>query len=93
MSLILKDPDAALDYEVDWGDIYLGDDRIASSFWTVLPGGDGAPTIELDEHDGRVARVSIAGGRAGHVYRLSNQMVTEGGLQDRRSFMVRVEKR
>lgn len=37
MSLLLKDPDAVLDYSIDWGAEYLGDDLLAESEWTVTP--------------------------------------------------------
>jgi len=37
MSFLLKDPDAVLDYLVDWGAEYLGADEIGTSEWSVAP--------------------------------------------------------
>jgi hypothetical protein len=37
MTLMLKDPDAVLDYMIDWGAEYLGDDQILESEWSVVP--------------------------------------------------------
>ena len=34
MSLLLKDPDAILDYSIDWGAEYLGGDLLAESEWS-----------------------------------------------------------
>ena len=47
MSLLLKDPDAVLDYSIDWGAEYLGDDLLAESEWTVTPAEPGGVTGEL----------------------------------------------
>jgi hypothetical protein len=37
MTLLLKDPEATLDYCVEWGTEYLSDDALAESSWTVSP--------------------------------------------------------
>ena len=37
MTLLLKDPDAVLDYSVDWGAQYLDGDLLAESDWSVTP--------------------------------------------------------
>lgn len=42
MTLLLKDPDAVLDYSVDWGAEYLdADDLLSTSDWTVSPDSSG----------------------------------------------------
>lgn len=36
MTFLLKDPDAVLDYSVDWSAEYLLEDQIAASAWSAL---------------------------------------------------------
>ena len=45
MALLLKDPDAELDYAIDWGAEYLGDDALAESEWEVAPAEAGGVAI------------------------------------------------
>lgn len=49
MTLLLKDPQAILDYAIDWGAEYLvPGDLIAASEWSVVPDdADGIASIEL----------------------------------------------
>ena len=38
MTLLLKDPEAVLDYAIDWGAEYLGlDDVLTESSWSIEP--------------------------------------------------------
>ena len=46
MTFLLKDPAAVLDYSIDWGAEYLGDDLISTSEWSVSPAESGGVTIE-----------------------------------------------
>lgn len=93
MTLLLKDPDAALDYAVDWGAEYLGGDSLAQSEWEVTPAEAGGVTILSHEFDQLIATVKAGGGIAGTIYRLTNRIVLTSGLTDSRSIMLRVEKR
>lgn len=93
MTLLLKDPDATLDYCVDWGADYLSGDVIAESSWTVSPVEVGGIEIVSDRSDLLVAIVEVSGGIAGRLYRLTNHVVTAEGREDSRSIMMRVEKR
>lgn len=93
MSLLLKDPDALLDYSVDWGTDYLSGDALASSSWSVSPDGPGSLTIAGSSFDLLVSSAQVAGGEPGKIYRLSNTVMTAGGRRDCRSVVVRVEKR
>lgn len=93
MALLLKDPAALLDYAIDWGAEYLGDDLIAESAWSVTPAESGGVTIAGSDFDAKVSTVKAAGGIAGHVYRLINQVTTGSGRSDSRSIVLRVEKR
>lgn len=73
-----KDPDAILDYSVDWTD-WLNGDSISSSSW-VTPAGI---TVDSDNHNGSVATVWLSGGTEGQSYTLVNRIVTSlGRTQD-----------
>jgi len=93
MSLLLKDPEAVLDYAVNWAADYLDTDRIIASDWSVEPVEDGGVAILSGDIADGAATVKVAGGHAGHLYRLSNQVVLASGREDRRSIILRVEKR
>lgn len=93
MTLILKDPDAVVDYAVDWGADYLNGDSLASSAWQVTPGELNGVAVTAHTFDASVATVKVSGGLAGRVYRLSNLVEMESGRRDARSFVLRVEAR
>ena len=93
MSFLLKDPAAVLDYAVDWGAEYLSGDALATSGWSVSPEEPGGATIAGSAFDLLLSTVQVAGGRAGHIYRITNHVTTASGREDRRSIMLRVEAR
>jgi hypothetical protein len=93
MALVLKDPESALDYSVDWGLRYLTGDVLTESSWSVVPVEGGGVTIDGSYFDTASATVNVSGGRPGMIYRLLNQVSTSQGRQDSRSILVRVEVR
>jgi hypothetical protein len=93
MTFLLKDPDAVLDYLIDWGAEYLGDDLLAGSDWTVAPDEAGGVTIAGSDFDATNSTVKAGGGLPGRIYRLINEVVTASGRVDSRSIVLRVEKR
>jgi hypothetical protein len=93
MTLLLKDPGAVLDYSIDWGAEYLGDDQLAESAWSVTPAEAGGVTIEASEFDASTATVKAGGGLPGRVYSLVNSVTLGSGRFDNRSIVLRVEKR
>ena len=93
MTLLLKDPEAALDYAVDWGAEYLTAETLAGSHWQVTPVEAGGLSVTFSRFDETVASVTAAGGVAGHLYQLTNHVVLSSGLTDSRSIVLRVEKR
>lgn len=94
MTLLLKDPDAVLDYSIDWGADYLAPgDLLTQSDWSVVPEEPDGVTIVGSDFDAATATVKAAGGVAGKIYRLVNQVVTDSGRTDDRSLVLRVEKR
>ena len=93
MTLLLKDPEAALDYAVDWGAEYLDADTVALSDWHVIPVEIGGLSVLASGFDGKVATATAAGGVPGHLYQLTNHVLLSSGLTDSRSIVLRVEKR
>lgn len=93
MTLLLKDPEASLDYAVDWGLEYLTGDTLAQSDWHVTPVETGGISIVTSAFDDTIAKATAAGGVAGHLYELTNHVVLSSGLTDSRSVVLRVEKR
>lgn len=93
MALLLKDPNAELDYAVDWGAEYLGSDALAESDWSVEPDEAGGVTVLGSNFDLLVATVKAGGGIPGRLYRLTNRVVMASGLIDNRSITLRVEQR
>jgi hypothetical protein len=93
MTLLLKDPDAVLDYAIDWGAEYLGDDLLAQSDWSVMPDEADGVTVVGANFDATTTTVKAAGGVSGRIYKLVNRVVLESGRIDDRSIVLRVEKR
>jgi hypothetical protein len=94
MSFLLKDPDAILDYRIDWGAEYLADgELLAGSEWSVVPDEAGGVTVAGNDFDTTSSTVKAAGGIAGRIYSLVNRITTSTGRIDDRSIVVRVEDR
>lgn len=93
MTFLLKDPGASLDYAVDWGADYLSGEALASSQWTVEPDEPGGVSLIGSSFDLLVATATVAGGEPGKIYRLTNHITTTEGRDDKRSIVLRVEKR
>ena len=93
MTLLLKDPEAELDYAVDWGAQYLDGDTLAESEWDVTPAETGGVTVLSSAFDLLIATVKAGGGIPGRLYRLTNRVVLASGLVDSRSITLRVERR
>jgi len=90
MSVLLKDPSAVLDYAIDWGRDYLDGDTLTASDWVVVPSG---LEIISSTFDTQISQLTLGGGVAGGVYRVSNHVTTSDGRQDNRSLVIRVEAR
>lgn len=93
MSLYLKDPDARIDYAIDWGPAYLDGQVIAASAWAVTPDEEGGVAVDVASHDFTRTAVTLTGGVAGHVYRIGNRVTLSDGRSDERSLTLRVEER
>lgn len=85
----LKDPNAQLDWQVNWSDWLAEGESISSAIFTV----DDGLTVDSTGHDDTVATVWVSGGTAGMVYRVTNRVVTSDARTDERSFSIRVTER
>lgn len=83
-----KDPNAVLDYTIDWTR-WLAGDQIAASEWLVPTG----LTKVADSKTASSATVWLSGGTAGQSYPVTNRITTAGGRTEDRSFTIRVEER
>ena len=85
-----KDPDAVLDYSVDWL-LWLAGDQISSSEWILELGA----TIQkiTDTFTNSRTVVWLGGGDKGITYLVTNRIVTVGGRTDDRTISVKVEDR
>lgn len=84
------DPDAKLDYSVDWTDWLNGVDVIDTSTWAITPTG---PTLSAPTHDDTGTIVWVDGCTVDTTYRLTNSIVTDDGREDDRTITLHCEQR
>jgi len=80
-----KDPEAVLDYTVDW-EAWLDGDTIYTSAWTVPTG----ITKDSDSNTTTTATIWLSGGTAGELYKVKNHIVTAAGREDDRTINIHV---
>jgi len=83
-----KDPQAKLDFSIDWSD-WLGADTIATSTWTVPTG----ITTVTSSNTTTTATLWLSGGTLGQRYLCTNHVITAGGRQEDQSIVVVMESR
>lgn len=84
-----KDPNAVLDYVVDWS-AWLGDsDAIATSDWIVPEG----LTEDSATNTTTTTTIWLSGGTAGAVYTVVNRITTDDGRTEDRSIVISVRDR
>jgi hypothetical protein len=66
--MFLKDPDAVLEYRVDWCDALVQGVSITSGEWRIHPLEDGGLYVVDESVDGVLGKALLAGGVPGHVY-------------------------
>lgn len=86
-----KDPDAVLDYSIDWSS-WLGEDTISTSAW-VVTGPDSALAVDNDTNDTTTATVWLSGGTANNVYYARNRITTAGFRTEDRTITLTVANR
>jgi hypothetical protein len=81
MTEFSKDPDAILDYQVDWSD-WLVTDTISTSVWTVPTGitaGNGINGAPAPSNTTTTATIWLLGGTANKAYMVTNRITTAAG--------------
>ena len=89
--MTIKDPQAILDYAVDWTGWLQSGETITDAEWAIPPGitqATPAPSVE----GGRCV-VWLSGGTAGTTYRVVCHVTTSMGRQDDRSHRIDVMDR
>lgn len=84
-----KDPDAVLDYQMDWSD-WLNGDAISTSIWLVPSG----LTNDSDNiaSPAEATVIWLSGGTAGTTYELVNRITTTGGRTNDRTVKIKVKE-
>ena len=90
MKGFVKDPDATLDYSIDWspwldGDLITASDWVAEAGLTIVPGSK--------TYTDTVTTVYVSGGTAGQEYELTNTISTQGSRTDERTITIRFRNR
>jgi hypothetical protein len=89
------DPDATLDYAIDWSEWLPDGDALSTATWTVT-GADAALTVAgspAPSHAAGIATAWLTGGTDRVDYRVTCRVTTTGGRVDDRSILVRVRER
>lgn len=93
--VIDKDPEARLDYQLNWAEWLPSGDTISVSAWTAetISGDTDNLSVASSTNTDTTCDVTVTGGTEGNIYRLYNQITTNGGLVERRFFRVKVKQR
>lgn len=86
------DPDAKLDYSIDWTKWLATGDAVQTSSWTVSPTGPSLTGNSVDA-GGKITTIWFDGGEVGKRYVLTNSIVTTNGREDDRSITVKIANR
>jgi hypothetical protein len=86
--MFIKDPDAVLDYSVDWEDWLPAGERIESSSWIV----PAAISIVAEQVTATKATAVVGGGVSGERYSLVNRIVTSTGKQQDRTILLTIRE-
>ena len=86
-----KDPEAVLDYTIDWTDWLIDSDTIIASTWTV-PAGITKNSDAISEN-GLLTIIWLSNGIAGTNYSLVNHIITTEGRQDDRTIIIRIREK
>lgn len=94
-SLIDKDPEAVLDYLLNWSEWLSSGDSVDTSTWSIEAiSGDTDPlTTTSSASSATTTTVKLSGGTIGNLYKVYNTITTAGGLTDRRYFRVKIVAR
>ena len=89
---VLKDPDAVLDYSINWAPWLPDGDTIATSTW-IVTGPDSTLAEDSSSKSTTVTTVWLSGGTLGLSYTVTNRVVTTAGRTDDRSIGLQVRQK
>lgn len=87
----VHDPDAVLDYSLDWSQLLGDGETLASAVWTLPAGLTEAP--QGQSHDDTTATVWVSGGTVNENYRIVCHVVTSEGREDDDSILLRCREK
>lgn len=92
---ITKDPEAQLFYTFDWTEWLDSTDTLSSVNYTVTTRvNDPVPLVKVSQGiNGKKTYVELNNGQLGKSYTVSAKIVTGNGLEDRRSFKVKIDNK
>ena len=82
-----KDPDAILDYVIDWSDWLTGTETISTSTW-IVPSGI---TEESSSNTTTTATIWLSSGTVPLGYKVVNRIVSSDNREDDRSIFIRIK--
>ncbi|MDA5194945.1 phage fiber-tail adaptor protein [Govanella unica] len=91
MAVLVKDPEARLDYAIDWSDYLDMGETIVESLWEVTPAE--SLSVFVSEHGDSRSQVTLEGGTVRDIYAVTNRITTSLGRIDDRSLTIRVQER
>lgn len=91
MRTYVKDPDATLDYSVDWSQFLAGSDgdSISTAAWLEA---SGDLTITDSGHSSGIHTGFISGGTLGESYTVTSRITTTGGRINDSSFILLIRE-
>lgn len=87
-----KDPDAVLDYSIDWSDWLPDTDTITASTYTVASDAADAVVVDDSSFTTTTTTVWLTGGVVGTKYTVTNHITTSAGRQDDRSLTISIKE-
>ena len=84
-----KDPDAVMDYEIDWS-LWLGTDTIVASTWTI---DDGITEHASTTFDTTSTTLWLSGGTVGTTYNAINHITTQSGREEDQTIRIRLKQK
>ena len=81
------DPDAVIDYTIDWAD-WLGTDTIATSAWTITNASEASSSNTTT-----TAQVFIQSATKGKIVEMRNRITTAGGRTEDRTLRAKVREK
>ena len=82
MSAITHDPQAVLDYAIDWTSWLAAGETITTAAWTVVGATEATPAAS---HDGKVCTIWLTGRIPGQTVAATVHITTSQGRQDDRT--------